>query len=89
MQNANIEIIDNKYNLDGIIFYAESRKPDVVFIDFVQNIRTTGKSEYESMTEVAVKIQQLAIQNNIAVFDLSQIANDGTGYEFGGVIKSK
>lgn len=41
------------------------------------------------MTEIAVKIQQLAIQNNIAVFDLSQISNDGTGYEFGGVIKSK
>ena len=89
MQNADIEIIDNKYNLDEILLYAESRKPDVVFIDFVQNIRTWGKSEYESMTEIAVKIQQLAIQNNIAVFDLSQISNDGTGYEFGGVIKSK
>lgn len=78
IQYADIEIIDNKYNLEEILLYAESRKPDVVFIDFVQNIRTGGKSEYESMTEIAVKIQQLAIQNNIAVFDLSQISNDGT-----------
>lgn len=89
MQNADIEIIDDKYKLDDILLYSESRKPDVVFIDFVQNIRTDAKDEYSAMTEVAVKIQQFSIKNNIAVFDLSQISNDGTGYELGGVIKSK
>jgi hypothetical protein len=41
------------------------------------------------MTEVAIKIQQLAIKNNIAVFDLSQISNDWAGYELWWVIKSK
>jgi predicted ATP-dependent serine protease len=76
MQNVDIEIIDDKYSLTDILLYAESRKPDVVFIDFVQNIRTDNKDEYSAMTEVAIKIQQLAIKNNIAVFDLSQISND-------------
>lgn len=89
IQEADIEIIDDKYRLDDILLYAESRKPDVIFIDFVQNIQTDWKSEYESMTKIATSIQQLAIKNNIAVFDLSQISNDGVWYEFGGVIKSK
>jgi len=89
MQNADIEIIDDKYSLTDILLYAESRKPDVVFIDFVQNIRTDNKDEYSAMTEVAIKIQQLAIKNNIAVFDLSQISNDWAWYELGWVIKSK
>lgn len=89
MQNADIEIIDDKYKLEDIILYVESRKPDVVFIDFVQNIQTEWKSEYESMTKIATSIQQLAIRNNIAIFDLSQISNDGAGYELGWVIKSK
>lgn len=40
MINADIEIIDDKYRLDDILLYCESRKPDVVFIDFVQNIQT-------------------------------------------------
>jgi predicted ATP-dependent serine protease len=56
--------------------YTESRKPDVIFIDFVQNIQTSKENEYQAMTEVAVKIQQLAIKNNIAVFDMSQISNE-------------
>jgi len=89
IQEADIEIIDDKYKLEEILLYSESRKPDVIFIDFVQNIQTEWKSEYESMTKIATSIQQLAIRNNIAVFDLSQISNDWAWYEFGWVIKSK
>lgn len=89
IQWADIEIVDDKYVLNDILLYSEARKPDVIFIDFVQNIRTDNKDEYSAMTEVAVKIQQLAIKNNIAVFDLSQISNDWASYELWSVIKSK
>ena len=71
-----LEIIDDKYELSEIVQYAEIRKPDAIIIDFVQNIRSEGKSEYERMTNTAVTIQQFAIKNNIAVFDLSQISNE-------------
>lgn len=84
-----LEIVDDKYTLYEILQYAEIRKPDVIVIDFVQNIRSDGKSEYERMTNIAVEIQQLAIKNNIAVFDLSQISNDGTKYTQGDAIPSK
>jgi hypothetical protein len=41
------------------------------------------------MTEVAVKIQQLAIKNNIAVFDMSQISNEWIDYKAWWKIPSK
>jgi replicative DNA helicase len=84
-----LEIIDDKYDLSEIVQYTEMRKPDAIIIDFVQNIRSDGKSEYERMTNTAVTIQQLAIKNNIAVFDLSQISNAGTDYAQGDAIPSK
>lgn len=84
-----LEVIDDMYNLNQIINYTESRKPDIVFIDFVQNVQTWKENEYQAMTEVAVKIQQLAIKNNIAVFDMSQISNDSVEYKSGGKIPSK
>lgn len=41
------------------------------------------------MSEVAIQIQQMAIRNNIAVLDLSQIANEGTEWKIGQKIPSK
>jgi len=84
-----LEIIDDKYSLSEILQYAELRKPDAIFIDFVQNIQSEGKSEYERMTNIAVAIQQLAIKHNIAIFDLSQISNSGTNYVQGDAVPSK
>ena len=72
-----LEIVDDKSNLMDIIQYTEMRKPDAIIIDFVQNISCEWKSEYEEMTMVARKLQQLAIKQNIAIFDLSQISNEG------------
>lgn len=87
--SKNIEVIDDMYNINQIINYTESRKPDAVFIDFVQNIQTGKENEYQAMTEVAVRIQQLAIKNNIAIFDMSQISNDSVDYKSGWKIPSK
>lgn len=84
-----VEIIDNKYEMKEIEEYTETKKPDIIFIDFIQNVRCSGKSEYERMTEIAFRIQQLAIKNNIAVFDLSQVSNEGANYSSGSVIPSK
>lgn len=74
--SKNLEVVFDKYSLTDIIQYTESRKPDAIIIDFVQNIDAGGGSEYEEMTTVARKLQQLAIKNNIAIFDLSQTSNE-------------
>lgn len=85
----NIDIIDNLYDIKDIIRYVEVKKPDVVFIDFLQNLKWSWNSEYERLSNIAVDIQQMAITNNIAVFDLSQVANEWLEYKRWGIIHSK
>lgn len=75
----NIEIIDTIYHIDQIVQYTKARKPDVIFVDFVQNIQTKWDTEYQAMSEVAIKLQQLAITEKICVFDLSQISQEQAG----------
>lgn len=84
-----LEIVDDKYYIDEIIAYTEARKPDVIFIDFIQNIQVEWWSEYERMTKLAIFLQQLAIRNNIAIFDISQISNDGQKNTHSDIIPSK
>lgn len=85
-----LEVVDDIYSLNRIIWYTKARKPDVIFIDFVQNIQTDKKDEYQAMTEVAVQLQQLAISEKIAIFDLSQVSQEQAGnFRVGGKIPSK
>jgi len=87
--NNNLEIVDYIYTIDEIIQYTEQKKPDVIFIDFIQNIKWNWNSEYERLTSIATEIQQLAIRNNIAIFDISQISNEWLDFKRWGIIPSK
>lgn len=69
---------------------AQMNKPDVLFIDFIQNIKVDGNNIYEKMSELAVEIQSLAIDNNIAIIDISQMSNEwAKTYKIGDMIPSK
>jgi len=68
--------VDNKRRWDEIKKMAQMNKPDVLFIDFIQNIKVDGNNIYEKMSELAVEIQSLAIDNNIAIIDISQMSNE-------------
>jgi len=69
-----VSFYQDKRNLDDIIAMAKKHKFQVVFIDFAQNIDAGYRNDiYVNMTEYAIRIQQFAIENNVAVFDLSQI----------------
>ena len=37
-----LEIVNDKYSLNEILKYTESRSPDAIIIDFVQNIDAGG-----------------------------------------------
>ena len=71
----NLYIYDTAYAMDDIINITEQIKPDIVFIDFVQNVQCQGSSEYERMSTIARDMQQLAIQFDVTVFSLSQLSN--------------
>jgi len=70
-----LEIYDNLYKLQDIKNVIRSRMPDIVFIDFIQNIQASG-TETEKMTTIAQELQQLAILSWVSIFNLSQANND-------------
>lgn len=82
-------IEDNKTSLDQIEASVIANNKDCIFIDYVQNISTHGKDEYERMTKIAQEIQKMAISTWKPFFDLSQVSNDGTKYKVGDMIPSK
>lgn len=85
-----LKIVDNKRRWDEIKKMAQMNKPDVLFIDFIQNIKVDGNNIYEKMSELAVEIQSLAIDNNIAIIDISQMSNEwAKTYKIGDMIPSK
>jgi len=57
----NLKVFDEVYMIDEIEQVVQFYKPDFVFIDFIQNVDTNNKSAYEKMSEIAKKIQRLAI----------------------------
>lgn len=69
-------IEDNKTNLEQIEASTIANNKDCIFIDYVQNIASHWKDEYERMTKVAQDIQKLAISTGKPIFDLSQVSND-------------
>lgn len=71
----NLEIYDSLYKLEDIKNVIKARQPDIVFIDFIQNIQASW-TETEKMTKVAQELQQLAITTWVSLFNLSQANND-------------
>lgn len=82
-------IEDDKISLDQIEASIVHNDKDVVFIDYVQNIRSQWKDEYEKMTRIAQEIQKMAISTGKPFFDLSQVSNEWTRYKVGDMIPSK
>ena len=71
----NLEIYDDIYKLSDIKTLVKSKMPDIVFIDFIQNIQEKW-TETEKMTTIAQELQQLAINTWISFFNLSQANNE-------------
>ena len=70
-----IEIHDSIRTLDWIEQNINNEKPDIAIIDFVQNIEMSG-SEYEKMTDIALRLQKLAILSGVTLIPLSQVGNE-------------
>ena len=75
-----IHIYDDVYNLEEMDMKIKKHKlqggVDIAVIDFVQNIQAKGEGIYDRMSEVAIKLQQIAKRHNVCVLALSQISKD-------------
>lgn len=61
----------------------QKEKPDVVFVDFIQNVDTEDKSEYERLTNVSRNLQRIALKHKLCVVALSQVSNDSVNNKRG------
>ena len=70
-----IEVYDDVRTLEWIEEHLKLDTPDVAFIDFIQNIEHKW-SEYEKMSDIAIRLQKSAILTWVSLFNISQVAND-------------
>lgn len=70
-----IEVYDSVRSLEWIETHITANKPDFAFIDFVQNIELTW-DEYTKTTEIALRLQKLAILTGVTLINLSQVNNE-------------
>lgn len=70
-----IEMHDDIRTLEQIESSIKNDKPDIAVIDFIQNIEHIW-SEYEKMTDIALKIQKLWIITWTTIIQLSQVSNE-------------
>lgn len=66
---------DDCYYIEEIIKEIKENNYDFVVIDFLQNIMTKHKDEYERLSSVALTLQKLAKSENCCILALSQLSN--------------
>ena len=71
----NLSVYDSVRSLESLEEHIRKEKPDIAIIDFVQNIEYPW-NEYAKMTEIALRIQKLAILTWTTIIQLSQVSNE-------------
>ena len=79
LERAPLRIYDSKYKLADIrstlIRQAETDGLRVAFIDYLQQVRAPGESEYSQMTTAINELQELAKHLGITIICFSQLSN--------------
>lgn len=70
-----VEVYDDVRSLDAIEAKIKEEKPDVAIIDFLQIVEHKWM-EYEKLTDIALKLQKLAILSWTTLINLSQVGNE-------------
>ena len=73
-----IRIFDSKDSYDSIALhiFSQEKKPDVVFVDFIQNITAPERDEYARLNFISRNFQRLAVKADTCIVLLSQISNE-------------
>ena len=66
-------------SVDDIFHEAIARRHEIIYIDYLQIIRGDGKTRYDQVTNISVRLHQLAQKNRIMVVALSQLSRDSAG----------
>jgi replicative DNA helicase len=76
-----LHITDCYYKLNELEDIIKKGEYEFVVIDFIQNVMTTKRDEYSSMTYVSLELQRIAKQCNCCILVLSQLSNSANKAE--------
>lgn len=62
------------FSVNDVQAVALSRRYDVIFVDYLQLLRGSGKGRYEDVTEISLGLHTLAQQHKVLVIALAQLA---------------
>jgi len=72
--------IKKVFDIDDIKKYIRKYEPEIVFIDYLQNLDRKGaRSDYEKVTGNIKDIQRITLEGEITTFVLSQLARNKEG----------
>lgn len=77
LETFKLTIIENMNHIDKVMATIRGHADkDIVFLDYLGQVQTDDRTEYERMTTVSSNLQTVALQNQIPVFALSQVSNE-------------
>ena len=80
LRKSNLILYDGNFRIDELEEYIKNEKEinglDYIVVDYLQLVKSSKSSRYEQITEVSIRLKQIAKDYDIAVIALSQLSRD-------------
>ena len=80
LRKSNLVLYDGNFKIDELEEYIKNEKEinglDYIVVDYLQLVKSSKSSRYEQITDVSIRLKQIAKDYDIAVIALSQLSRD-------------
>ena len=80
LRKSNLILYDGNFKIDELEEYVKNEKEinglDYIVVDYLQLVKSSKSSRYEQITDVSIRLKQIAKDYDIAVIALSQLSRD-------------
>ncbi|WDF24592.1 DnaB-like helicase C-terminal domain-containing protein [Fusobacterium nucleatum] len=80
LRKSSLILYDGNFRIDELEEYIKNEKEinglDYIVVDYLQLVKSSKSSRYEQITEISIRLKQIAKDYDIAVIALSQLSRD-------------
>nr|DAN78766.1 MAG TPA: DnaB-like replicative helicase [Caudoviricetes sp.] len=80
LRKSNLILYDGNFKIDELEEYIKNEKEinglDYIIVDYLQLVKSSKSSRYEQITDVSIRLKQIAKDYDIAVIALSQLSRE-------------
>ena len=80
LRKSNLILYDGNFKIDELEEYIKNEKEinglDYIVVDYLQLVKSSKSSRYEQITDVSIRLKQIAKDYDIAIIALSQLSRD-------------